>query len=139
MSSVNRFVEEHAADIVASLKLPSVDTIREAEEALGFSFGQQLKFYLKNHGFLIYKFVELYGLNENQKMYSDLVVRTQKARENYGGLNDVVIIESMDGGNYIVCDGQDNMHEYLPMNEQKLTSLGLSFEDYVVNRFNEIA
>ncbi|WP_262174225.1 SMI1/KNR4 family protein [Saccharococcus sp. Marseille-Q5394] len=138
MSRIDQFVQSHSADILTSPVKPNIDTIREAEELLTFTFGKQLNSYLTTYGFLIYQFIELHGINERQKMSSDLIINTQKARENFGDLEGFVVIENLGGGNYILCDEQDQVHEYLPMNEKKMKPLKLTFDEYVINRFNEI-
>ena len=59
------------------------EKICEIEKKIGISFGEQLKKYILEYGYLGYKHVELYGVNNFQGVNSDMVNKTVRLNERF--------------------------------------------------------
>ncbi len=138
MCELKKFIDSNSENILTSTKLPSKETINEAEKLLNTSFGDELKSYFKNYGFVSYKFIELYGLNETQKMKSDIVLQTINIKKLFDISDEMIIIEDMGDGDYILCDSKDNMYSFIPSLEKKIKPLNLTLNKYIVERFKSI-
>jgi hypothetical protein len=70
------------------------------EEELGISFGPQLKDYILNYGYLAYEYIELDGINANQKLNSDMIRNTKSLRNLSDKIKELVVIENQGDGDY---------------------------------------
>ena len=125
-------------DILYSKDLPSINTITSAETKLDFKFGKQLRQYLMEFGFLYFPPAELYGINEKQQMRSDLISNTLMLRETYPQLNNLIVLEDRDDGNFICCDSDDNILNFIPAEQDEIIDLKTDLEQYLLNRIDEI-
>lgn len=64
------FVKNNECDYTRNII--SLEALKMTEETIGIKFGNQLSEYLLKYGYLGYKSVELYGMNSNQGLNSDL-------------------------------------------------------------------
>lgn len=87
--------------------VPSRETLKEVESALKCRLGKQMKEYLLSFGSLWKGAIELYGVNEMQKLDSDLVKTTLNVAEYYDKTQGMVVIDNLGDGQYVFCDQND--------------------------------
>jgi hypothetical protein len=138
MKKLDEFINANEEHIVKKTNGVTESTIVTAEDSLDLRFGEELKSYLFNYGFLIYKFVELLGLTNEQGESSDLIVQTKRARENLHLDSKYVVIENLGDGLYVICDSKDNVFNFQDINNT-ITPLNVSLIEYILNRFKSIA
>ena len=69
-NELDNFIKNNDCDY--SRNIISSEVLKMAEDTIGIKFGNQLSEYLLKYGYLGYKSVELYGMNSNQGLNSDL-------------------------------------------------------------------
>lgn len=133
--SLEQFIEENEVDKTTNLVDESV--IAEAEEQLEVTFGAQLKQYILRYGYLAYEHAELYGMNSNEKLKSDLVEQTKYLHKYYPEIKNYIVIENQGEGDYYLVDQADMVFEY-DTNTGKLTAADCTLFEYIVKRFESI-
>lgn len=133
--SLEEFIKENSVGMTKNL----VDEfmIAQAEEQLGISFGAQLKEYILKYGYLSYEYAELYGMNSNEGLKSDLVEQTKYLHKYYPATEHYIAIENRGEGDYFLVDQSDKVFEY-DTDQEKLVSLDCQLFDYIVERFKSI-
>lgn len=133
--SLEQFIEENEVDKTTNLVDESV--IAEAEEQLEVTFGTQLKQYILKYGYLAYEHAELYGMNSNEKLKSDLVEQTKYLHKYYPETKNYVVIENQGEGDYYLVDQADMVFEY-DTDINKLIAINYTLFEYIVKRFESI-
>ena len=93
--------------------LPDEKLIEEAEQMMDCKFGKLLYSYLEECGAVMFFFVEMYGINKNQGLQSDMVVKTKNGK--FLSRNSIIAI-SNDGGRIWKFIGvtQENVDKMFP-------------------------
>lgn len=133
--SLEQFIEENEVDKTTNLVDESV--IAEAEVQLQVTFGTQLKQYILKYGYLGYEYAELYGMNSNENLKSDLVEQTKYLHKYYPDTKNYIAIENQGEGDYYLVDQSDMVFEY-DTDMEKMTSIGCTLFEYIVKRFESI-
>lgn len=133
--SLEQFIEENEVDKTTNLVDESV--IAEAEGQLQVTFGTQLKQYILKYGYLGYEYAELYGMNSNENLKSDLVEQTKYLHKYYPETKNYIAIENQGEGDYYLVDQSDMVFEY-DTDMEKMTSIGCTLFEYIVKRFESI-
>ena len=133
--SLEQFIEENEVDKTTNLVDESV--IAEAEVQLQVTFGTQLKQYILKYGYLGYEYAELYGMNSNENLKSDLVEQTKYLHKYYPETKNYIAIENQGEGDYYLVDQSDMVFEY-DTDMEKMTSIGCTLFEYIVKRFDSI-
>lgn len=133
--SLEQFIEKNEVDKTTNLVDESV--IAEAEEQLEVTFGTQLKQYILKYGYLGYEYAELYGMNSNENLKSDLVEQTKYLHKYYPETKNYIAIENQGEGDYYLVDQSDMVFEY-DTDMEKMTSIGCTLFEYIVKRFESI-
>lgn len=139
MDKLKKFILENNKEVKHSKYLPESNTIESASKILNFDFGKQLNFYLREYGYLSYKFIEFNGINQKQKNNSDLVVQTLNLRKTFPITNKYVSFIDLGDGDYILVDEKDNVHEFIPTDSDEVTSLNIKLEDFILQLFEKIS
>lgn len=138
MNKLKKFVLENSKEVKYSEILPDSNTIKSASKILNFDFGNQLNFYLREYGYLSYKFIEFNGINQKQKNNSDLVVQTLNLRKIYPYTSKYVSFVDLGDGDYILVDEKDNVYEFIPTDSEEIKSLNLKIEEFILQLFEKI-
>ena len=133
--SLEQFIEENEVDKTTNLVDESV--IAEAEVQLQVTFGTQLKQYILKYGYLGYEYAELYGMNSDENLKSDLVEQTKYLHKYYPETKNYIAIENQGEGDYYLVDQSDMVFEY-DTDMEKMTSIGCTLFEYIVKRFESI-
>ena len=133
--TLNEFIEEK--DVTCTTRLVDVGVLKEAENLIGVPFGEQLKKYLLEYGYLCYKFSELYGMNSNEMLDSDMVKQTIYIHKYFPETKSLVAIENQGEGDYYLVDSKDCVYEY-DSDLKELTETNMTLFEYILNRFEEI-
>ena len=133
--SLEQFIEKNEVDKTTNLVDESV--IAEAEEKLEVTFGAQLKQYILKYGYLAYEHAELYGMNSNEKLKSDLVEQTKYLHKYYPETKNYIAIENQGEGDYYLVDQSDMVFEY-DTDTGKLTAADCTLFEYIAKRFESI-
>lgn len=110
------------------------EVLIEAQKSVGVSFGNELKEYLLKYGYLAFGFVELYGINSNQNLESDLVKQTNYIHNYFPQTSKLIAIENQGEGDYYMIDSNDNVYEF-DSELGELTNLSIKLFEYILKRF----
>ena len=116
---------------------PSKTLLNEAQGALKFTFGKMMEMYLLDCGYLEFSFVVIYGIYANKGLESDLIVKTLSLHKRYPQLEHYVVIEDKGDGDYILCDENDNIYNFIPTCSSDIKPLPYKLFDYFFQRYNE--
>lgn len=103
------------------------------ESHFGMKFGEQLRYYLLNFGYLAYRNVELLGINKDQNLESDMVVVTDNVRKHCRDFKPFVVIENQGDGDYYLVDEDDKVWRFL-LDHSEITFTGMDLNDYIISR-----
>lgn len=114
---------------------PSEATLKAVQETIPQCImGSQLISYLSCFGYIGKDYIELYGVNEKQGVQSDLVRQTLFLNENYPITKGYIAIENQGDGDYILCDSNDMVYEFIPENGLAVVPLQKTLLQYIVDR-----
>ena len=119
--------------------LPDEKLIKEAEQIMDFKFGKLLYAYLEECGAVMFFFVEMYGINKNQGLQSDMVVKTNFLHDSYPQTKKFVVIEDMGDGDYILCDADDNIFEFIPSLSAVIKPLDINLMKHIQERYKQVS
>ena len=113
------------------------DILGSIESELGISFGQELKKYVLEFGYLAYQYIEYYGINSVQGLESDMIKQTLYLHQYFEKTKGLVALGSLNEGRYALVSSEDVVFEYdseldtLMNTEKKLF-------DYIMDSFESI-
>ena len=134
MCKFKQTILQEIADVEFCDAPASMVTIQTAQQELGCVFGKQLCSYLTDFGYLARAEKELYGINERQKCASDMVMTTKMLHEDFPQTRQYVAVENLGEGDYILCDSQDVVFEFIPGENSKIHPLSKTLLSYVLER-----
>lgn len=108
-------------------------SLQAYEKMLNCKFGEQLKKYLLDLGYISYRSVELYGITADQGVDSDLIKTTKRLQKSFPALKGLIAVENQGDGDYYFVDQNDRMFRFL-IASKEVIDLHMSFEDYVISR-----
>ncbi|WP_286946331.1 SMI1/KNR4 family protein [Acetobacterium sp. UBA5834] len=136
MDNLDKFISNH--DVLYDKERINEKLLNTVERAINVEMGSQLKKYLLNYGFLIYKFVELHGINQRQGIESDMIKVTNNFHLTFPDLKKYIVLENKGDGDYIIIDSMDNVYEYEPSYSKDVIALNQLLADYILDRFEEV-
>ena len=116
-------------DVDFAAHLPNKELISDIEKVLEIKFGEQLKNYLLEYGYLGFESVEFYGVNSKQGLSSDLVKQTIYLHKYFVDTSDYIAIENCGEGDYALVDSQDRVYIF-QTEDNKLTMLDKTLFEY---------
>ena len=129
---IRQFISENSVDQCKALI--NRETLELAEKQIGLSFGEELTEYLLKYGYLGYEYIELYGINANQGLKSDMVTQTEYLHKYFPLTKSFIALENQGEGDYYIVNSKDEVYEYIS-EQNKLVETGLSLFEYILNRF----
>lgn len=136
MKKYEEIIQKNIDDVLFYKNGISEMLLEETENRLKITLGSQLKSYLSKYGYVYFKWIELYGITENQGLNSDLISKTLNLREKFNLPNNYICIENLGDGDFIVCDEFDNIAEF-HIGNAILNKSNIKFDDYLEKRFLE--
>jgi hypothetical protein len=133
MSTITEFIMKN--DVETTRNLVSLNEIDSIQNELGVSFGDQLKIYVLEFGYLAFGSVEFYGINSRQSSESDMVRQTLYLHKYYPFTKPFIALENRGDGDYYVVDSRDNVFEFIPEQNNELKDTGTKLFDYILKRF----
>lgn len=121
-------------DVDYSFNRITVDMISDFEKKVSVDFGDQLKKYIVEYGYLGYKHVELFGINNNQGINSDMVNKTLRLHENFDKTRRLVSVEDQGDGDYYLVDSNDMVFRFVLANNE-LVPQNIDLFEYILKRF----
>ena len=112
----------------------SADRISEMESKTGVTFGEQLKKYVLEYGYLGYKHIELFGINNGQGVNSDMVVKTLWLHSNFDKTRNLIAVEDQGDGDFYLVDSNDLVYRFVAGNND-IIPLNIDLFGYVLQRF----
>lgn len=95
-------------DIEYTKNLVTENDIQQLEEITESKFGEELKFYILNYGYLALNNIEFFGVNSKQMSKSDMIKTTTELHLNFDlTKNLVALIKSTDDIYYLVDEFDD--------------------------------
>jgi len=119
--------------------LPTEELLLKAQEKLNFKMGILLKDYLLNCGFLEFFFVEINGIYANKGLDSDLITKTISLQERFEKTKGFILLEDKGDGDYILCDSNDKVYEFIPSMSFEIKPLNVDIISYLESRYSEVA
>ena len=132
---IKEFVEKNNLEKCKSLI--KVEQLNNIEKEIKIKFGNELKKYILEYGYLAYEYIELYGINSKQGIESDMVKQTLYLHKYFPKTINYIAVENLGDGNYHIVDNKDNIYKYIS-EEDKIVDMQLKLFKYIMNRFNEI-
>lgn len=134
--SINQFALENGLE---RSSCPADEAlIKQAETVLDITFGNELREYLCNCGYLAFSFVELFGINSQQGIKSDMVEQTLYLHKYFPATKDFIALEDQGDGDYYIINSNDEVFEFdSSLNE--ITAKHLSLSQYIFQRFQDSA
>ena len=126
-----------ANNVLHTTRLIDEEQLQKVEEFIGLSFGPQLKEYILKYGYLSYKHSELYGINSNQNLDSDLVKQTLYLHNYFHITRGFIALENQGEGDYYIVDEDDNVYEY-DTEIKELNKTNMKVFDYILQRFQSL-
>lgn len=121
-------------DVDYSFNRISEDKIFDIEKKVDVPFGEQLKQYIVEYGYLGYKHIELFGVNNHQGLNSDMVRKTLYLHEKYEETKELIAVEDQGDGDYYLVDSFDLVYRFVEANNE-LVPKGIDFFEYILKRF----
>lgn len=132
---IKEFVEKN--NLEKCKNLIKVEQLNNIEKEIKIKFGNELKKYILEYGYLAYEYIELYGINSKQGIESDMVKQTLYLHKYFPKTINYIAVENLGDGNYYIVDNKDNIYKYIS-EEDKIVDMQLKLFKYITNRFNEI-
>ena len=126
------FIEKNSVDY--SYNRVSESFLPEMESLVGVKLGDQLKEYILRYGYLGYKHVELFGVNNAQTVNSDMIKRTVFLHERFGITAGLIAVEDQGDGDYYMVDPEDKVYRFTAGSKVPV-STGLCLNEYILKRF----
>lgn len=124
-------------DVDYSSNKISENNLLEIEKTTGMSLGSQLKQYILDYGYLGYKHIELFGVNNQQGINSDMINKTQQLHKNFEKTIGLIVIEDQGDGDYYLVDSNDMIYRFVAANNE-LCPQNISLFEYILQRFLSI-
>lgn len=131
--TIKDFINNNEVDF--SKNKITLSDLNKYETTLKISFGNQLKEYILEYGYLGYSNIEMYGINSNLELESDMIKQTLYLHKYYPNTMKYIALENKGEGDYAVIDSDDYVWELITENGAKLTNSGLKLFDYILSRF----
>ena len=132
---IKEFVEKN--NLEKCKNLIKVEQLNNIEKEIKIKFGNELKKYILEYGYLAYEYIELYRINSKQGIESDMVKQTLYLHKYFPKTINYIAVENLGDGNYHIVDNKDNIYKYIS-EEDKIVDMQLKLFKYIMNRFNEI-
>lgn len=132
---IKEFVEKN--NLEKCKNLIKVEQLNNIEKEIKIKFGNELKKYILEYGYLAYEYIELYGINSKQGIESDMVKQTLYLHKYFPKTINYIAVENLGDGNYYIVDNKDNIYKYIS-EEDKIVDMQLKLFKYIMNRFNDI-
>lgn len=126
------FIKNNEVDY--SYNRASEKLLKEIETKIGTSFGKQLKQYILDYGYLGYKYIEFFGVNNFQGLNSDMVAKTKRLNELFQKTKGLIAIEDQGDGDYYLVDSNDSVYRFVAANNE-LVSQNMDLFEYILQRF----
>lgn len=121
-------------DVDYSFNRITIDMISNFENKVNVSFGEQLKKYIVEYGYLGYKHIELFGINNYQGINSDMVNKTLRLHENFDKTRGLIAVEDQGDGDYYLVDSNDMIFRFVSANNE-LVPQKIDLFEYILKRF----
>ena len=132
---LNEYIENnkvfYGRDLVVS------DDMSIIEKQVEVPFGKELSQYVMTYGYLVFKHIELYGINSKQMLDSDMVKQTVYLHKYFPKTKGYVALENTGDGNYIIVASDDDVFEYSSEDDQ-MQKTGMKLFSYIVSRFQSV-
>ena len=134
-STLRDIVENYDVDCTQNL----IDSIKllDFQTLLNVNFGEILKEYLLNYGYIGFQSIEFYGINSKQLEKSDMITQTIYLHKYFPKTKGFIVFNNMDGHNYVLVDSEDKIYYYNTQNNQ-ITYTNSNLCDFIVNQFESI-
>nr|MBP3282901.1 SMI1/KNR4 family protein [Treponema sp.] len=130
------FVEQYE-DVEKLEELVTEEFLEKVEETLNLKFGNKLKNYILDFGYLAFEYVEFYGINPAQGFDSDLITQTQYLHKSFPQTYNLIAFENQGDGDYFLVDENDKMFEFDSVLKE-LKCINQNLEEYILDRFNTV-
>lgn len=124
-------------DVDFSFNRISENNIFEIEKTIGVSLGSQLKQYILEYGYLGYKHIELFGVNNFQGINSDMLNKTLRLHKISEKTIGMIAVEDQGDGDYYLVDSNDMIYRFI-LDNNELLPQNIDLFSYILQRFMTI-
>jgi hypothetical protein len=135
MEAISDFIKKNDVEFTANRV--SQEDLAAAQKELGLGFGRQLTDYLLHYGYLMFKSIELYGINSRQGLRSDMLTQTLYLHQYFPSTRALIALENQGDGAYYLVNSQDTVFELISEQGDEVKNTGLKLFEYILNRFEE--
>ena len=133
---MSRF-DDIAAELESCTNLIGEESLAEVEKAFGVPIGTELRRYILEYGYIAYEYVELYGVNSNQGLDSDMVKQTAYLHEYFPVTAEYIALGGDGEVGYTLVDSEDHVYDFDP-DSSKPEPTGLQLFDSIVKCYEEV-
>ena len=126
------FIKNNECDYTRNII--NLEILKTAEQIIGIKFGYQLSEYLLKYGYLGYKSIELYGMNSNQGLNSDLFEQTMYLHNSFEITKPYIVIDKIQDSVYTLIDSNDNIY-ICDLGKNAIKNVNIKLFDYILKRF----
>lgn len=126
------FIKEN--DVYYSYNRVEESFICEMEKKLGTTVGVQLKKYILDYGYLGYKYVELFGVNNHLGLNSNMIKKTKMLNERFNKTKKLIAIENQGDGDYYLVDEKDFVYRFIEDTDEIIPQ-NINLFEYILKRF----
>lgn len=131
-SKLDDFIKNNECDYTKNII--NLEVLNMAENRIGIKFGNQLSEYLLKYGYLGFKSIELYGMNSNQGLNSDLFEQTMYLHNSFEITKPYIAIDKIQDSIYTLIDSSDNIY-VCDLEKNIIKETNIKLFDYILNRF----
>lgn len=133
-NELEKFIKNNECDYTKNII--NLEVLKMVEETIGIKFGNQLSDYLLKYGYLGYKSIELYGMNSNQGLNSDLFEQTMYLHNSFEITKPYIVIDKIQDNIYTLIDSDDNIY-ICDLEKNVIRNVNIKLFDYIIKRFEE--
>lgn len=112
MINFKQMVESFGNDIEFSNNLINENNIASFENEIESKFGDELKYYILNYGYLAMNDIEFFGINSKQMSKSDMIQTTKDLHTNFNLTQNLIAFMKSTDDIYYLIDENDKMFRF---------------------------
>lgn len=112
MINFKQMVESFGNDIEFSNNLINENNIASFENEIEAKFGDELKYYILNYGYLAMNDIEFFGINSKQMSKSDMIQTTKDLHINFNLTQNLIAFMKSTDDIYYLVDENDKVFRF---------------------------
>ena len=132
--TLEEFIQKN--DVESSKMLIDEEDLIMMSKYIGVKFGTKIKDYVTKYGYLAYKNIEFYGINNRQMEKSDMISQSVYIHKYFPKTKNYIAFEHNGEDSYAIVDSEDKVYIYNADTDQ-IEYTGKDLNGYCVFRFEK--